>query len=338
MKTNIREKMDEILSNNKYEYAYCTIFGSYLYGTNTDMSDEDFKALFWPSIDDLILQKKCDAISYATNKKGRLSTPNDYDIQFWSVQYWLQLLRKGDTNAIDVLFSMYTKDSVNKNKDYRARDILREFYNKPLELLDLRHNISYLHYANTQAKKYGLRGFRMNLLKDIADFLRTKLTPETEETKIVTYFDELLEKFYDQPYCFEKDTNGERCVWILSKGFTGSTALIDTINRLDAAYEKYGTRATLASKNEGIDWKSVSHALRCLRQVIELADTGFLVFPLSFAQEILDVKLGKCNWSTEVEPLITSLLDEARKKLEKIPENDRVLANHEKIVKLHYYA
>lgn len=45
--------------------------------------------------------------------------------------------------------------------------------------------------------------------------------------------------------------------------------------------DEYGERALQAERNEGIDWKGLSHAVRVGREALELLETGRITFPLT---------------------------------------------------------
>lgn len=155
---NINQKIIELCNEHNVDLAYITKFGSILYGTYSDSSDQDIKGLYWPRIDDLILQKRVNSISFTTGNNYERNTKDDIDISLWSVQYWLELLYKGDTNAIDLLFSMYTlDDNVRLTSIDDIKELLYKYYNDPIKLLDLKHTTSYINYAYQQARKYGLK-------------------------------------------------------------------------------------------------------------------------------------------------------------------------------------
>lgn len=338
MKVEVMKKIHEMFKKDDSKMVYLTKFGSHLYGTSTPSSDSDYKGLFFPSLRDLVLQVKCNSKSYTTGNTDSRNSTEDVDIQFWSVQYWMTLLGKGDTNAIDLLFSMFTKDdSVRRSPKDDITELLGDFVNHPVDLIDLKHNTAYIAYAFMQCKKYGLRGSKVAMLQNCLEFFRSKFTGDNERKRVEIYFDELLSKYKDDSLCFEKETNGERCVWICGKGLTGSTSLEETISRLTYSYKSYGARSIEAANNENVDWKACSHACRACYQIIELAKTGFIQYPLAKAPEIMAVKSGSMDWRSEVEPLIASLIEEAEKALLKVPENPKVKENQESII-LRYYA
>lgn len=336
MQMDILGKAEEMLRPNNYRLAYLTKFGSHLYGTATATSDTDYKGLFWPSIDDLILQKKCNSISFSTGDNASRNTSEDFDIQFWSVQYWISLVHKGDTNAIDLLFSMFADTKV--TSDQGVKDLLGEFYTHPIDLIGLKENTAYVSYAYMQAKKYGLKGSKLDFLKRARDWFAERLDEETQYMRLEKYFDAFLHDMAsgDSMYCVERETNNERCLYINGKGFPASVKLGEAVRRLENEYKKYGVRSEMALHNQGIDWKACSHALRACYQIIELAETGFLHYPLKDAPKIMEVKAGRLDWKTEVEPLIVELLEIAKSKLEKLETNYSVIQNGELLIRSYY--
>ena len=51
--------------------------------------------------------------------------------------------------------------------------------------------------------------------------------------------------------------------------------------------DEYGERALQAERNEGIDWKGLSHAVRVGREALELLETGRITFPLTSSSCVL---------------------------------------------------
>lgn len=53
--------------------------GSHLYGTDTPDSDEDFKGVFMPELNDILLGRIPKQFDYSTNKTGEKNTKEDTD-------------------------------------------------------------------------------------------------------------------------------------------------------------------------------------------------------------------------------------------------------------------
>ena len=74
----------------------------------------------------------------------------------------------------------------------------------------------------------------------------------------------------------------------------------------------YGRRAVEAERNDGLDWKALSHAVRIGHEAVELFRTGQITFPRPEAAHLLAVKQGKAPYA-EVAEEIESLVDEVEK-------------------------
>ena len=335
MAKDILNIVTNICQENSVELLYLTEFGSILYGTNTPTSDVDYKGIFLQPARDIILGKKIDHIDLSSSNDSSKNTADDYDISLWSLQKWFKLLTLGDTNAIDLLYSM---ESVHQKK-FCSRDFLFNFKENLFSLIDMHSNRSYLGYACDQAQKYGLKGTRMAFLESILDYVSAQKLSPTE--KIGCLFDDILEKFHHPTYCFLSIDNSRlnneiKILNILGKGFMESITCQEALDRLLRSYEKYGNRVKEAKKNKGLDWKAVSHACRCCLQVIELCQTSSLKYPLKDAPFLLKVKTGCLDWKSEVEPKLVETLDLAENLIAKSRPNQNILTNHEQIILKNY--
>jgi hypothetical protein len=117
---------------------YLSQYGSHLYGLNTENSDLDFRGVYIPTLDDIILKKDKDEINTElevevecyeeVNKvingfplKGAVKAKKvKVDVKIFSLQKFIQLCSKADTNALDLLFS-YSPE---------RKDIQQYVYNK----------------------------------------------------------------------------------------------------------------------------------------------------------------------------------------------------------------
>ena len=79
--------------------------------------------------------------------------------------------------------------------------------------------------------------------------------------------------------------------------------LSEFIRLVGGIFKDYGDRARQAEKNEGIDWKALSHALRGANQLKEIYETGDLQLPLKTAERVKSVKLGEVTFKDVQEEL-----------------------------------
>lgn len=294
-------KARELCKEKGHELLYLTKFGSHLYGMNTPDSDTDYKGIFLPSKKSLILQEKCKSLRYTSGNDNDKNSQEDIDIDLWSLHYFLELVRKGETNALDLLFSPSHKDCVEYD-DSR----LGLIFNNPLWLFNPVKADAFIGYAIGQAKKYGISSSRLGVLKNVYEYINSQ---SLDNKKLKHFVEHILDNYYHDSYCFMKMVNGEEALVLCGKVHLLSISAEEFYHRVKREYERYGERVREAQRNENIDWKSISHALRAIEQMKELLKTGKIIFPLVSAQFLLNVKQGKYSWN-KCEQMISQGIEE----------------------------
>jgi hypothetical protein len=99
--------------------------------------------------------------------------------------------------------------------------------------------------------------------------------------------------------------NGVDSLYLCGKIHLGSISLREFKGRVSNIFGEYGNRTKLAANSNGKDWKALSHALRAVYQIIELAEIGCVRFPLRQWPVLLAVKTGKLSFD-EVSNLINA--------------------------------
>lgn len=301
------EYVKNMLKDKGHKLLYMVKFGSHLYGTNRPESDTDLKGVFLPSKHSCYM---CDApkhFSYKTGDNDSKNTADDVDVQVWSLQYWLELVGKGETNALDLLYSYTYPEMV----VYDTEDLHRVF-REHNRLYDVKNCNSYVGYAIGQAKKYGVKGSRMGVVKRVLESLDQYTC--TSSFKLFEVVDDLLQNCQDESYCFVKDlkgSNGEMKPYLVLCGSKHdlTIGLDEFYNRVKKTYDTYGERARAAEEGNGVDWKALSHALRAIDQMKQLLTLGRIQYPLKTAPKLKKVKQGRYSWP-EVERMILDGLEE----------------------------
>ncbi len=297
------KKSQDLCVDNGYKLLYLSKFGSHLYGTNTEKSDLDFKGIFLPKKDDLLLSKLKQikkSITYSNSNPNVKNDKTNYDIQLWSLQYWLYMLKQGETGAIDLLFS-----PTNQECFIFKDSILDDFFNNPLKLLDIKNTDRYVYYAINQARKYGIKGSRLGALKKVYDILTKAINDNTIKLndKLQDVMHNFHDRCYDQSYCFVKVIGGEKFLILNGKKHLYNITVKEFLNRIESDYHTYGKRARLACVNQGIDWKAISHSIRCIIQMKHLLRYGYINFPLKESWFLKKIKNGEIAWK-KLEKLI----------------------------------
>jgi len=317
MSNKIKELIEEFEKEYNSKVLYVTIYGSKLFGTDTKDSDTDYKGVFIPNINDVLLKRDLEHFSYNTNTKNK-NEKDDVDMQLYSIYKWFNLLKKGETGALDMLFSFFREDTqIFCNKEFAkiVKDNYSKFYNRNLH--------SFIGYCVGQSKIYNIKGERYKeLLEFIEEFKKIALTDAN--AKLESYFQYIEQIFANRSFKYVKFVKASisrgnqaykegRYVEILGKRFSGMVTVGYFSNQITQIQEQYGNRVK-NSKN-GVDFKALSHAVRVLNEVEELLDSSKITFPLPNREYIKSIKEGKESLESVME-YIDKKLDEVQKKLE----------------------
>ena len=267
-----------------------TIFGSQLYGTATPESDSDFKGVFVPDVDSLLLQQapKC---LHENTKQGNAgkNTKDDVDFESYSLHYFLEMDCKGETATIDMLHAPM--------EYWITYDIHWLYLHNSRSMFYTKNMSAFLGYCKTQAAKYGVKGSRMAAAGEAIKFLHSEIFLRgfsAPITKISDVWDKLPEGEHLIKSTTETPNKNQdsRCWEVCNRKIMGDTKLPYALEMMKKFYDSYGERAKMAEENKGIDWKAISHAFRAGLQLKEIYETGDLVFPLRDAEFLMNLKMG----------------------------------------------
>ncbi len=270
--------------------------GSHLYGTATPLSDRDYKGVFLPSKQMVLLGKVPNCYASSTSPEHAKNAAHDVDEEIYSLHYFLRLACEGQTIALDMLHA--PEEMILEFSDI-WRAIVKErhrFYTRNLR--------SFVRYARRQASKYGIKGARLNAVIDVLSLLK--------QVDASQKLYEIWEQLPQQEFCHEAERapHGIRQYQVCGKLFHETVAIDYMIPILEKFAAEYGQRAQLAAENTHIDWKAISHALRVAYQVKEILTKQTITFPLSQAKFLIQVKTGELDYLTEVAPTLDLLMDE----------------------------
>lgn len=285
-------------------------FGSHLYGTATPSSDMDYKGVFIPDAEMILLGRIPKSIKENTNKSNDKNTKDDVDLEFYSLHYFVKLACMGETVALDMLHA--PSEMIIEHTPIWASLVEHraKFYTKNLK--------AFVGYARRQAAKYGIKGSRLNDAKRVIETLET-----FDGGKSLAHVWGVLpegEHVFKHPA--DQHHNGLRMYEVCGRKVQETASVEYTIAMVRKFYEAYGARARMAAENQGIDWKAVSHALRAAYQVKELLTEGTITFPRPEATLLKNVKKGVLDYTTLVAPLLDMLMDQVEEASEKslLPE------------------
>ena len=291
-------------------------FGSHLYGTNTKDSDTDYKGVFMPTKEQILLGRIPKCYSENTKIGAGKNSSEDVDSEAYSLHYFLELACQGQTVAIDML---YAPDSM----ILETSDIWKEIVSKRQRFIT-KNMQAFLGYAMRQASKYGIKGSRLADAKRVLDFIAKKLDENSvfEYNRLSESWDKLPEGEHIRkiPATVSPVTTVEemkkfqaiRIYEVCGKKLQETVTLGYMWAVIKRFYDSYGARARLAEKNEGIDWKAVSHAIRSALQLKELYTAGTIEFPLVHADWLKAIKRGNLDYKSVVAPSLEGLMTEVK--------------------------
>lgn len=296
--------IDKIIKelNIRGKLVYLSQYGSHLYGLDTPSSDLDFRGIYIPSINDIILHKDQDEI----NKEVQIDN-NKVDVKIFSLQKFIKLCSKADTNALDLLFSLRTRadhqwkyEGLVYNVPQEMEYPVRFIYNNRDKLINTNKLESPITYAFKQATKYGLKGERLRVLEDILQLCKEYQSYDFQDIPLYEFIEWADEAMpWDDKHLkvdiLDNKGKKERYLFVCGVQHQFNLSLKTFTERIEEKIDKEYTSERTKKSKDGNDWKALSHAIRVLLEAKELLQTGNIIFPLKNKDFIKDIKLGKVN-------------------------------------------
>ena len=271
------------------------VFGSHLYGTASPSSDKDFKGVYVPSLNDMLLGRFPKSINENSKlDSSEKNTSDDTDKETYSLHYFLELAKKGETVALDMLHA--------PSSAWLMHTWQWEYLVSHRSMFYTRNLSSLVGYARKQAAKYGVKGSRLAEAKAVLDILKS-VNPHVKMS-------ELLPMLPTGEHCGVMTAEGVTFYQMCGKKMTLNATAAHYVTMVEKFAENYGARARQAETNEGVDWKAISHAFRAAYQVRGILKDGDFTYPLPYTDFIRAVKSGSLNFKNEVAPKLDTLMEE----------------------------
>ncbi len=300
------------------------LFGSWLYGLQTPSSDKDYKGIYLPTRNGLLLGNYKRHYSESTGNDKSKNTADDIDVEIFSLPYFIELACKGETVAIDMLHAGNLVGMVDDLDNHLAPiwDYLlnnrQKFYTKDMK--------SYIGYARKQANKYGVKGSRMGAVEEVIKAVDKLFKLFLHEVKLKDLKEDVLpiNEFVRWVAMQDKSQSGKTLNFyeVCGRKYQDSLTLEQLYEHVVSMYNEYGDRARQAKESLGIDWKAVSHALRASYQMLGILKDGDFEYPLPQTEFLLAVKTGKLDFVKEVQPELENTIAEVERLAEfsKLPQ------------------
>lgn len=301
---------------NKETVLFKVLTGSHLYGTASEKSDYDFKAVCLPALDDLLLNKK------VTNRKekpegvgaGGKMLAGETETEYLPLQVFLDDFFNGQTYALEVAFAAAQgKHVFDENAPapegmgataqwwlwkHHMEWMIEQFLTKNVKKM--------VGYAVAQSQLYGLKTERYTTLSQVLRTIngygheRAHELFASQQQHTLNDVPELVERLLQLPHVKRTEVlnavGGSEmapALDICGKQFPLTNKVLTVVKSLEKRVSSYGDRVK-EFDGEGVDWKALSHAIRITEQVIELSEKGELEFPRPNAEFLRAVKNGQC--------------------------------------------
>lgn len=260
------------------------MYGSKMYGTDNINSDTDYKVIYLPDLDDLIMGQK-PKIKNNTTNQGK-NTSEDTDVEKIPLQKFVGAFISGQAYAIELV------EAVNSGTAKGAMKAEFKDLCKKLHLMiptDLRGMVG---YALKQHYEYKASATNKVMLQEL---LTVIIKSQTFVRNVGDFADSMEEeilalsaKFSNKVSLSEVDTGGTNFKYmeVMGKRFPYEITLKEAQYRLHTMIDSYGSRT------KGFDYKSIHHALRVITQVTELHKNGGFSYPLPNTELLINVKAG----------------------------------------------
>lgn len=276
--------------------------GSHVYGTNVPESDEDFKGIFIPSGDTILLQRAKENISRSTkeNPLGR-NQAGDQDVELFAYHQYLKLLLQGQTVALDMLFTPEEHYVTKPEPEwYSILANKKSFLSKGMK--------AFVGYCRSQARKYTFKIERYEATSSIVTYLK-HWEGMLGGTSSLSELSDFLPILCKRAPCVEivsiNQVSGQplRHLEVAGTKVPFSISLKNARETYELKLKGFGERVKKSQDMDGHDWKSMMHAVRVAHEAVELLSTGHITFPCPEAALLLQIRNGELPYG-EVSDLI----------------------------------
>lgn len=286
-------------------------FGSHVYGTELPTSDLDYKAVFIPTREDLLLQRATKVSrSRSTGPENARNAPGDVDMEEFSLQGYLKLLCEGQTVAVDMLF-VPERFYVGK-----ADPVWQSIKASSSEFISSQ-SAAFVGYCRQQANKYGVKGSRMAAAKAVLGLLQAFPLRDTLEShwQLIMKFAEGREHVEIVPIWHANQMKAIAHLSVCGRKAPCTLRVDRAIEMYQNLWDRYGERSRLAMNSEGVDWKALMHAVRVLHQAEELLMTGKITFPRPEAVYLLQIRTGQLPY-----PEVAAFIENGMERMDELTE------------------
>ncbi|MGE0207066.1 MAG: nucleotidyltransferase domain-containing protein [Candidatus Babeliales bacterium] len=296
-------------------------YGSHLFGTATPQSDVDIKGVYIPSADDILLQRVEPVLVKGSKKEpGARNKSTDVDYELYSPVKFLQAVAQGQSFALEMLFA----------PDYALIELLEPEWSQLKQIgmkLLTKQAAAFVGYCKQQTYKYCQKGTKLAQATKAFELLSEAEKKYGTCAKLVTIIDDLKKAVESNEHLSfasmtQPDGNEEHYFQVCGKKIPFHATLKNARLIVQNIIDAYGNRAMEATRNDGADWKALSHAVRIGNQALEFFTHHTITFPRPEREHLLAIKQGNVDFklvTQEVEDLLAKVEQAAERS--ELPED-----------------
>lgn len=308
----LNEILEKFKKNNPKKSLIVLIkAGSHFFDLNGPNSDTDYRGLYLDNYQDSFeAPRKIYQIDYKTKIGEGKNTSSDVDFTLFSLTSFLNLLKSGDFNMMEILYTP-------ENKIIYKTELFEE-------LVSIREKIlvndisAFLGFIKKEYKRYGVNIYHYKIQKDFLEFLKKWDAYD----KLDNHWEDILEYGKNNEgirFTTTKINNSDKSkeipsIVIAERLYQNTTSVKYIIEAIETVLNRYGHRQKNMAES-GVEYKGLYHAMRLVYEANDLYDLGQLKFPFSKERHTLlkSIKNGNIEKDYLFE-LIDSEIDALYKK------------------------
>jgi predicted nucleotidyltransferase len=259
--------------------------GSHLYGTNTPTSDTDFCGVFIAPPEFYIGSRKVEEIdlSFVSKQENGRNDGDAIDFKLYEFKQFCMFAKECNPNIIEQLFVPKNQLLFDTPTGHKLRENFALFVSQKAKA-------RFAGYAMSQRKKMIVKRDNMESILAAIDIF-SLYNPKS-------YVAEHITSIAERMTIRKLQIKGTAQHLKIGDMFVQKNDTIkQAIRKFEERKSKFSGRHEDFVSKYGYDTKFASHLIRLLHEGREIISTGRLEFPLTYGQEIMDVKEGR--WTIE---------------------------------------
>jgi len=265
------------------------LYGSQLYGTATEASDIDLKAVFMPALDELLLAQGKSvppSVNDVLHERRTEWAGRDVETEYIRLHEFVRLAADAQTMALDMLWAPEPCRLRTSPIWARLVERRRMFLSKNMQ--------AFMGYARSQASIYSAKGERLDILERVL----LELAAWPRDAKLSDAWISLVQSnLAHSPHVrfipATPRSNNQRLFEVCSRQLMEGVSIGYAQEVLTGIVRDYGKRARKAQQAKGADWKALSHAIRVIEEVEDIVKYREIRFPRPNAPHLLRIKRGE---------------------------------------------